>query len=552
MTQVEWGGVPAEWGGVPAHWGPTVIPPPGTTGVWTVVIEDLTGTPVSGSPLETGVVGRYTFRRGFLPGECDVTFSVWDTVAQTDLPIGGTLERRVAVYEDGLLRWRGVPGPWEVDFDSQTARVTCRTFEWYFDRRFFGWVERTNILENGSFETWTAGTSSPPDSWGLEGSATVARVPAVAAGTYAARLTATDGGSYLWQQEASGVDIAYWPGLLAVGTAWGRVVSGTVAKEDVLAELIVDGTPGTFTAPYVADAVMSAGHMFRVSIPLLVTSGVDWTGELRVRSINGDIDWDDVKVVFNDATTVAQNGGAGEDLARLVENVVEYCQGAPWSNLGIGHDCPDTGTLVLRGWEHSRHEQIADAFKQLIEDYGVDIWVGLDNLVHLRNKRGFRRDDLAITVVVDPDDPVTLRALGGLAAHRVRADPSQASNVVIVQAQSSNFAVDEAGAVDLTKFGGLTLAKWETAPASATPLDLGERAATVLAVEKLPPVFPELVFPLDATPPDPGDVIPLTVDFGWVQLSDDFRVQTVTVDPRDRTVACQVDLDDGQPLSDDP
>lgn len=553
MPAATWDGVQVEWALDPATWGPPDIPEPGEpVGVWTVLVTDLTGTPISGTALPSAVPGEFSFRRGFLPGEFSFTFSVWDPVAQADLPIDQTLERRVELYEDGVLRWRGVPGPWKVDFDRQQATINCKTHEWYFDRRFFGWVERTNILENGSFEDWTAGTSSPPDAWGLEGSATVARTAAIAEGTYAARLTATDSSSYLWQQEAADVDIDYWPGLLAVGTAWGKVVSGSVAKGDVLAELIVDGTPGTFTEPFIAPAAMSAGTMFRVSIELLVTSGIDWTGEMRVRSINGTIDWDDVEVVFNDATTVAQNGGAGEDLARLVENVTEYAQGSPWSNLGITHDCPDTGIMVLRGWEHSRHEVIADAYKQLIKDYGVDIWIGLDDVLHLRKKRGVRRDDLAVSIVVDPNDPATLRALSVLADHRVRADPSQASNVIIVQGQSANFAVDEAGAFDLTQFGGLTLGKWEQAPVSATPLDLGERAESMLGVEKVAPVFPELVLPVGDNIPDPGDIIPVTVDCGWVQLTGDFRAQDVRVDPRTRTVSVQVDLDDGLPLDDDP
>lgn len=509
---------------------------------WTVQVDDAG---VVGDPLPSAVPGRYTLHNKFRPGEFTFKAKITDAVLISDLPFGDEMiTRRINLYENGVLRWRGRPAPWETSIEDGEVTIRCKTAEWDFDSRFFGWAERPNLLENGGFEDWTAGS---PDSWGLQGSAAVAEVASITEGTSAAKLTATDTASYLWQQEATGVDILYFPGLTAIGTAWALVVSGSVPRGTVLAELIVDGAPGTFSETWVASEDINAGSLFRVSVPLFVAGGVNWTGELRLYSINGAITWDDAGVTFGEATTVLQNGGAGEDLAVLVEHVTEYAQGAPWSDLGIAHDCPATGIMAipgvnLAGFDHSRHEKISAAYQQIGDEYGVDIWVGLDDILHLRVKRGVRRDELAFAV-----DPTLLGVIAtGLG---ITGDPSLGHNVALVVGESELFAADEAGAIDLSAFGGMTRARWEKAPSGTPPKALAIRAAEIVRVEARSPAFPVVPIHLDAGVVGIGDVIPLDIDAGWVQIPEgDYRVASIEVDPQKRVQYCQLDADDGIPL----
>lgn len=522
-------------------------------GAWAVTIDD--GVTES-DPLPSAVPQSYTLNGGFRPGEFTFVAKVTDPELIASMPWGDEMVTvRVNLYEDGELRWRGRPLPFLATFAGQNVTFRCKTDEWAFEHRFYGWAERLNQLENGSFEDWTAGE---PDDWTLVGSATVDEVAAIAEGTSAARLTHTAGNSYLMQQETAGFDIGYYPGLTAIATAWGKIQSGSVTRGDQLAWLAADGAPGLFEVPWQAPQDMAAGEMFRVGIRLFVSAGQDWTAELRLYSINGEIDWDDAEIVFPDSTTVAQNGGVGEDVANLVTNSFQYAQTSPWSDLGIAVDAPDTGLMAipgvnLAGFDHSKHETIASGIQRIMNEYGVEVWIGTDDTAHLRIKRGTRRDIFVDTDLAIPSALGT--PLGASAVIEVEGDPTLGHNVAIVYGESELFAADEAGAIDLSAFGGLTLAKLAKARDGSAPLSLQAQADAIVAREAFAPVFPKLRMPTAMLVLEVGDIIPIAASYGWVQIPEtDYRITSITVEPGTAggMQICTLDLDDGRPLDSDP
>jgi len=91
-----------------------------------------------------------------------------------------------------------------------------------------GTVNPVNLLSNGGFESWLAGTSVAPDGWGLVGaSATVARSATKKIGTYSAELTRVGADCYLSQAVE---DSTYLNGRTVTFGCWVYSATASVAR----------------------------------------------------------------------------------------------------------------------------------------------------------------------------------------------------------------------------------------------------------------------------------------------------------------------------------
>jgi len=86
-----------------------------------------------------------------------------------------------------------------------------------------GTVNPTNLLSNGDFESWSAGTSAAPDGWTVSG--TVAReATTIKQGTYSAKLTTAGGGggsAYIYNGTIhTEKGIAYWKSRTITFSVW--------------------------------------------------------------------------------------------------------------------------------------------------------------------------------------------------------------------------------------------------------------------------------------------------------------------------------------------
>jgi len=124
---------------------------------------------------------------------------------------------------------------------SATGNVTLSTHLVGGD----GTTNPTNLLTNGNFELWSAGTSSAPDGWTLGGaSASVAREGTIIkTGTYSAALTRSGTDCYIYQQIHAEKGIDYWKGKTITFGCW---MYATVA--DRVGMYITGGTGNTFSS----------------------------------------------------------------------------------------------------------------------------------------------------------------------------------------------------------------------------------------------------------------------------------------------------------------
>jgi len=98
----------------------------------------------------------------------------------------------------------------------------------------------TNLLSNGDFELWTAGTSVAPDGWTLEGGGfgSARESSIIKLGTYSAKITRAGSDGDLRQSIHTAKGIAYWRGRTVTLGCW---VYATVSSRALI------GIAGTYT-----------------------------------------------------------------------------------------------------------------------------------------------------------------------------------------------------------------------------------------------------------------------------------------------------------------
>ena len=105
-----------------------------------------------------------------------------------------------------------------------------------------GTVNPTNLLSNGDFEFWSAGTSIAPDGWihGGAGASIAREGTIIKLGTYSVKITDTGTDAYAYQSFHGVKGINYWKGRKITCGCW---VYATVANKVAIS--LVDGVSST-------------------------------------------------------------------------------------------------------------------------------------------------------------------------------------------------------------------------------------------------------------------------------------------------------------------
>jgi hypothetical protein len=497
---------------------------------------DVNGTLIGGCD-----VRDYGFKRNGI-GEATIRIHTLEPLAVSDLRFGTNdlLQRELWIFDGDVCVWMGVPGPWAVDLDDQTVTVRCREVTQLLNGKVFGRADRENFLDNPGAEDST--TLIAP--WTSSGAGTVTVDTTFAnEGDNSFKIVAGDNSSTLSQTFSASTD--YGGGIVVAVAGWFQIDgAATVDENTVLLELI--GTVAAPGSPYIQRALydpssMSLDSLIRVEVQQLIGPGATWSFEVNARSVDGTINWDSFQASVPDSTTMS----LGDDIGVLVGNVVEYSQTASLGQSDdlIGHDVTTLGIVPsgARGFSHSDHENIwRDGLMQIAEEFQVDIWLGMDRLIHADTHRGTLRGDLAVTVeIVDGEVAVSPSTVVGV---QVDGDPSQEYSSVIVIGEGSSFAREEVGRVDTTAFAGLVKTLVQRAPNSATVRSMGDQADALLAQSKQPAALPSITY-AGVTPPEPGDTVAVSVDFGCVFFDATLRVEAVKIDPKTGAVTCSFDVD---------
>jgi len=113
-----------------------------------------------------------------------------------------------------------------------------------------GDINPTNLISNGDFEAWSAGTAVAPDGWALSGAgSTVAREASIIKlGTYSLKVTRNGSDCYCGKEVHAERGIAYWKGRTVTFGCW---VYATVATRAYI--YLYDGV-GTTSISHTGDS----------------------------------------------------------------------------------------------------------------------------------------------------------------------------------------------------------------------------------------------------------------------------------------------------------
>lgn len=131
-----------------------------------------------------------------------------------------------------------------------------------------GFSNPTNLLFNGDFEDWVAGTAVAPTNWAIEGAgmAVAREASTVKIGTYSAKLTGPAGGGWISQQLQNSTDkpIAYWQGRTITVGCW--IWSATASRVGLY---ITDGVAAGLSSYHPGD---SAWHWLTLTYTVNVAA----------------------------------------------------------------------------------------------------------------------------------------------------------------------------------------------------------------------------------------------------------------------------------------
>jgi hypothetical protein len=144
-----------------------------------------------------------------------------------------------------------------------------------------GTVNPTNLLSNGDFESWSAGTSVAPDGWTAGALyTTVAReatTSLIKLGTYSVKVTSNGTqGAFLYQSIHTTKGIAYWKGRTITLGAW--VYCATATKARIM---VYDGITETYSSYHTGNSTFQwltitktlSGSATEITINLDILSG---------------------------------------------------------------------------------------------------------------------------------------------------------------------------------------------------------------------------------------------------------------------------------------
>lgn len=453
----------------------------------------------------------------------DMTFSV---LASDDNPRAVRLvEREVQVFRNGVCIWRGVPLRPGGGKGKTTFR--CLDLMWYFDRRVVGKADRLNHLGNASFENALLGDSDPlpTGNWSaygvtkslvtthrFDGTKSVNLQQAVAGQpTYLRQIVFIDGGGTgkLMTMAAhchlrSDSQFPFGPAYEERGMAMELRAPGNVLK-------------GTSTFPITGDGSFNPPKSFRAETAIWVPPGAGWALDCRLYAPRGDTIWDATSLTAMESLSALQT-----DPATIIRRLIEHAQDPAFgkSNLGIGTNCPPTGIVRDRVYQHVDHAPILESILDLVgPDDGLDI--SIDPLTRVIRthapRRGTRKGHMRAEYGIGTANTILDYSLDG--------DAAEASTAIIVQGEGDGPDREEGWAVDSAAFGGVTLEKVIQAPENSG-IDILDSLATAELVRSVR--MPETIsieVPADwLAVVEPGDTIPVLIDDGWVNINGDRRI----------------------------
>lgn len=437
--------------------------------------------------------------------------------------------REVQLWRDGVCVWWGVIVKRNTEQDMAWTTVQCHGLEWYFSRLLFGPIQ-TNYLTNGSFELglsgWTAVgcTASVDTSWKVRGTQSV-KLTTAAAGSdaYISQfVTVTANPDQAVAFKASGVyhinPSATWngPAIYERGLYLARLVNGVVQGDDYLWEPITEDSPRDGSEVFVEtpDAV----H---------VPAGQTQTLELRAYGPSSEINWDELKIVVEESVSTTISG---DEVETLVGRVVAYA--TTKASLNMDYAFTTTGKhLPLRAYQFYDHGNVWESFREFIESNICDVGVTWNAS---GTSRTFNAWGWPGRGASKPQSQMDLSVGGMLVGAEYEESIEESATKVRVLGQGSGSTREFSEASDTSLMDGLVLETAIDTPIETLVGTLDGWATSELARTKAPIRAPKLICREQSAAVieslSLGDLVPVVIDYGWVQENTTRRVVGLSLD----------------------
>jgi hypothetical protein len=454
--------------------------------------------------------------------------------AQVEMGTEAVTRATVTPKEDEIQVWReGSPIFWgfveRVDADKTSVKFQVAGLLRYFDSRFFGKADRTNLLSNPQFESNLTGWTSS----GAILSANAVTTRRVL-GTKSAELIPSSAGAEAYIQQTVTVTGTGVGTLLTVAGWFFLHDYGDPAFDNrgLYVEMVNGATSEAVDFSIIDDQTPRESWQ-RAEATIQVPPNATRTIVIRLYAPEGYIYWDAISLTKMESLSFYET-----DQASIARATVQYAQDTyvfthGKSNLLISSTiatCPLTG--VKRDWhqQFAEHGNIGQALAQFttLSD-GFDI-----SVEHTASIRAFHTwfpskgtDRTASVTIANAD-----LAEGPFSW---RFDGEQGATSVTVLGDGDGPDREEGSAIDTGLFGGTTFED-VIAATEETPID----QLDTLATERLRALQnPESV---TVTVHEPtidllgvvkvGDTIDLDIDHGYIQAIGDYRVIAIRLDPK--------------------
>lgn len=448
--------------------------------------------------------------------------------------------------------------------DHRDVTFQCFDLAWYFTKRVVGTAE-TNYLENNDFEYGISGWGvgfDPVEPLSTRSTANwTAEISSFSfSGSKSLKLTSnatilsgiTVGQGFTWEPTAAEGDVWYvvaWvyvpsadyigPRIRgynddgatgALGLLFGRV--STTETKQQFAEGI-----GWQTVPRIIEQInlpidnsTPKDRWVRLEAPLeQPITGDEEIVNVQVCCPIGTVYWDSISLVRRERLSFNN-----VDQATIAETLVTHAQRTDLgkSDLRIDTDCPATGVTRTRVYEYFNHELISDCLDEF-----PGLYNGIDWAIECTPTERTFRTYYPMRGSFKPQYAIVL----GKNVGRIKMDvdgEATANGITVLADVGDGAAREEALAYDSTTLtDNLILEKVYVGTPGSVVTSLGDQAERGLRRFRYPVIIPDIVLTPEATNEmlgmvTEGDVVPVNVVTGWLNLNGNFRITNMKLDPK--------------------
>jgi hypothetical protein len=480
-------------------------------------------------------VGRYSYE---LNGTGSAEFTLTTTDPDAYLVRPG---REIQIWRNGILQWWGPIVRPQAGLHETTWQ--CAGLLWYFEHRFMGRADRTNVLLNGDFE-------AGEDDWTFVGVTHSIDDPgAPFDGTQSLELEggAVDHNTYATQTWAhGGVTPPGWPGDYMTGSAWVYVPAADYlggAREDRGLLLIHYDASGNVVDA--RTAIIDDDTVKDEWIPLeagVANVKAGETVEVRLYPPHGVAFFDLVTLTFMESLPFGGylSSDPPADFTDIMTGIVNYAQDrAPFdfdhgkSDLNIVTAGDPTGDGLKIAYQFAEHRNVLDAIMEYVRQGVADISIEVTATTRTFTVWPKSTDSRTPKLGKGATYGTTLELDVNVADFTWSWDLEQAASSVVLLGPGDGPDRPEGGATDTSLLGGaFTMEIVEQAADDITVGHLDERADERLKVAARPEILEVTTLPGAGVIGNlaVGDTVTVIIDHGWVDINAVYRAVRIEAD----------------------